>query len=163
MAANVTLSRMSLEFPKFHGFQEHKMDPKYRVAIPVAWRPEEGEELILQEASNSGVPCIRVNTMAAFLDIVDMIKNRSGRSPGEIRDALGYLNSSIERASVNSQGKLSVSKDWSLRANIAAESSVMLVGRGEYFDIYNSADYVTVQQKQKARVLESMGDLGIFS
>lgn len=154
---------MSFEFPKFHGFQEHKMDPKYRVAIPVAWRPEEGEQLILQEASSGGVQCIRVNTMAAFEDVVDMIKNRSGRSAGEVRDALGYLYASIEKVNVNSQGKLLIPKDWSIRANIAAESTVMLVGRGEYFDICNSDDYITVQQQQKARVLASMGDLGIFS
>ena len=46
--------------------------------------------------------------------------------------------------------------------SIEAESSVMMVGRGKYFDIYNSADYAKVNEIQKARVSESFGDLGIF-
>lgn len=154
---------MFSDLPKYHGFAEHKMDPKFRVAIPVDWRPEEGEALILQEASSGGVKCIRVNTVAAFGEMVDMIKNHSSRSPGEIRDALSYLYASIQKVSVNSQGKLLIPKEWSTRANIAAEAAVTLVGRGDYFDIFSAVDYDSARQLQKARVQESMGDLGIFS
>ncbi len=137
------------------------MDPKYRVAIPVVWRPEEGEQLILQESNRYGTPCIRVMTLAAFAEMERNIREHVGSTVGQKREALELLYAGIIPVTVNNQGKLLIPKEWSTRANIAAESAVRLVGRGEYFDIYNSADYEKVNQTQKARVNEVFGDLGI--
>ena len=153
---------MSFVLPKYNGFQEHKVDPKYRVAIPVAWRPEEGEQLILQESSRQGTPYIRVLTLAAFAEMEQNIRQHPDRSAGQIREALEWLYAGILPVTVNNQGKLLIPKEWSTRAHIAAESSVMLVGRGNYFDIYSSADYAKVNDTQKARVLDGFGDLNIF-
>lgn len=153
---------MSFVLPKYNGFQEHKVDPKYRVAIPVAWRPEEGEQLILQESSRYGIRCIRVLTLAAFAEMEQNIRQHADRGMGQIREALELLYSGIIPVTVNNQGKLLIPKDWSNRANINAESAVTLVGRGDYFDIYNSADYAKVSETQKARVSEAFGDLNIF-
>lgn len=154
---------MSDGLPQFSGFQEHKMDPKYRVAIPVDWRPVEGEQLILQESSRYGIPCIRVLTMPAFAEMERNIREHEGSTIGQKREALELLYSGILPVTVNIQGKLLIPKDWSTRANIAAESSVRLVGRGNYFDLYNNADYEKVSATQKARVNEAFGDLGIFT
>ena len=153
---------MSTGLPKFNGFQEHKMDPKYRVAIPVVWRPEEGEQLILQESQRYGIPCIRVLTMPAFAEMEKNIREHEDRTVGQKREALEALYAGILPVTVNNQGKLLIPKEWSTRANIAAEANVRLVGRGDYFDIYNSADFAQVDQKQKASVLAAFGDLGIF-
>jgi DNA-binding transcriptional regulator/RsmH inhibitor MraZ len=153
---------MSFVLSQFNGFQEHKMDPKFRVSIPVAWRPEEGQQLILQESRRYGIPCVRVLTLAAFSDMERDIREYPNRTAGQIREALELLHAGILPVNVNNQGKLLIPKEWSLRANIEAESTVMMVGRGKYFDIYNSADYAKVNEMQKARVHESFGDLGIF-
>lgn len=138
------------------------MDPKYRVAIPVVWRPEEGEQLILQESQRYGIPCIRVLTVPAFAEMERNIRDYPDRTMGEKREALEALYAGILPVTVNNQGKLLIPKDWSTRANIAAESNVRLVGRGDYFDIYNSTDFEVVEKTQKARVLERFADLGIF-
>jgi DNA-binding transcriptional regulator/RsmH inhibitor MraZ len=156
------LAFMSFALPQFNGFQEHKMDPKYRVAIPASWRPEEGQQLILQESSRYGVPCVRVLTLAAFAEMERIIRSSTQHSAGEIREALEFLHASILPVSVNNQGKLLIPKEWSQRAHLAAESTVMMVGRGEYFDIYNGADYAKVFENQKARVAQNFGNLGIF-
>lgn len=153
---------MSFALPKFNGFQEHKMDPKYRVSIPVVWRPEEGEQLILQESNRYGTPCIRVMTLPAFAEMERNIREHEDRTVGQKREALEALYAGILPVTVNNQGKLLIPKEWSIRANIAAEGNVRLVGRGNYFDIYSSADFELVDKKQKASVLEAFGDLGIF-
>jgi DNA-binding transcriptional regulator/RsmH inhibitor MraZ len=90
------------------------------------------------------------------------IREYPNRSAGQIREALELLHAGILPVNVNNQGKLLIPKEWSLRAHIEAESNVMLVGRGKYFDIYNSADYAKVSEIQQARVSEGFGDLGIF-
>jgi DNA-binding transcriptional regulator/RsmH inhibitor MraZ len=154
---------MSFSLPKFSGFIEHKVDPKYRVAIPALWRTEEGEQFVLQELSKKGVKLIRVLTVQALENAVTSIKNHSKATVGEIREALEELYANILTVSLNAQGKLLIPKEWSERANIKAESSVFLVGRGDYFEIYNATDYPKVDQSQKARVFASMADLGIFS
>lgn len=154
---------MAFALPKFSGFIEHKVDPKYRIAIPAAWRVTEGEQFVLQELSKQGVKLIRVLTVQALEAAVTAINNHSVCTVGEIREALGELYANILTVSLNAQGKLLIPKEWSDRANIKAESSVVLVGRGDYFEIYNSTDYPTVDQSQKSRVFASMADLGIFT
>lgn len=153
---------MSIVLSQFNGFQEHKMDPKYRVAIPAHWRPEEGAQLILQQSKRYGIPCVRVLTLEAFADMERDIREYPNRSTGQIREALELLHASILPVTVNNQGKLLIPKEWSLRANLEAESTVTMVGRGKYFDMFNSGDYAEVLAKQTANVNEGFGDLGIF-
>lgn len=156
------LAFMSFALPQFNGFQEHKMDPKYRVAIPASWRPEEGQQLILQESQRYGIPCVRVLTLTAFAEMERIIRESTSHSAGERREALEFLHAGILPVQVNNQGKLLIPKDWSQRAHLEAETTVMMVGRGEYFDIFNRADYAKVYETQKTRVAQNFGDLGIF-
>jgi DNA-binding transcriptional regulator/RsmH inhibitor MraZ len=153
---------MSFVLSQFNGFQEHKMDPKYRISIPVAWRPEEGQQLILQQSKRYGIPCVRVLTLAALADMERDIREHPGITAGQIREGLEFLHAGIIPVNVNNQGKLLIPKEWSLRANLQADSNVMMVGRGEYFDIYNSADYAKVYETQQNNVNATFGELGIF-
>jgi DNA-binding transcriptional regulator/RsmH inhibitor MraZ len=157
------LNNMSFVLPKYHGSQEHKVDPKYRMSIPVAWRPEDGEQLILQKLSKDGIPFIRALSVSAFEDAVNAINNHTSRTVGEIREAIAYLYETILVVTLNAQGKLLIPKDWSNQAGIEAESTVKLVGRGNYFDIFNAADHAKVSEAQAARVSASMADIGVFS
>jgi DNA-binding transcriptional regulator/RsmH inhibitor MraZ len=149
-------------FAKYHNAHEHKMDPKYRVAIPVAWRPEEGEDLILMALTKRGVPMIRVLNHKAFEDGLESIRN-SGCTPGEIREAIEELYTNIHPVKVSSQGKILIPKDWCIRANIAAESTVKLAGRGDYFEIYDAAEYAALASEQTSRVSKSMAHTNFFS
>jgi DNA-binding transcriptional regulator/RsmH inhibitor MraZ len=153
---------MSFVLPNFIGFQEHKMDSKFRVSIPVAWRPQEGEQLILQEADRYGHKYIRVLTLDAFAQIEQEISETQGVDNGDIREAIEVLYDGILAVTVNNQGKLLIPKDWSLRADIAAESNVILAGRGRYFDIFNTDSYAKIKTAQKANVNEKFSKSKIF-
>ncbi len=166
MCTRVCLSvseHMSFTLPKYHGSQEHKVDPKYRMSIPVAWRPEDGEQLILQKLSKDGTPFIRALSVSAFEDAVNAINNHTSRTVGEIREAIAYLYETILVVNLNSQGKLLIPKDWSNQAGIEAESTVKLVGHGNYFDIFNAADHAKISEAMRERVCTSMADIGVFS
>jgi MraZ protein len=154
---------MLATIPQFHGFKEHLMDPKFRVSIPVAWRPVEGQQLILQERTKYELPFLRVFTPEAFTEIIATIKNLPGISIGDIRDALDHLNESILSATINAQGKLLIPKEWSQRADIEAGKTVTLLGHGEHFDIINPDHHAVIKAKRGAKVLSSMADTGIFS
>ncbi|PAW60142.1 MAG: hypothetical protein B9S37_10630 [Verrucomicrobiia bacterium Tous-C3TDCM] len=153
---------MSFVLPNFIGFQEHKMDSKFRVSIPVAWRPQEGEQLILQETDRYGFKYIRVLTVGAFAQIEKEISETQGVDIGDIREAIEILYEGILAVTINNQGKLLIPKDWSTRANISAESNVILVGRGRYFDICNADDYAKIKEAQKANVNEKFSKIKIF-
>jgi DNA-binding transcriptional regulator/RsmH inhibitor MraZ len=101
-------------------------------------------------------------TLPAFAEMERNIREHDGSTMGQKREALEALYAGILPVTVNNQGKLLIPKEWSIRANIAAEGNVRLVGRGNYFDIYSSVDFELVDKKQKASVLEAFGDLGIF-
>lgn len=138
------------------------MDSKYRVSIPVAWRPQEGDQLILQEADRYGYKYIRVLTLTAFAQIEQEINETQGVDAGDIREAIEMLYESILPVTINNQGKLLIPKEWSTRANIAAESNVTLAGRGRYFDICNSEHNLRIKELQKANVSEKFSKIKIF-
>jgi DNA-binding transcriptional regulator/RsmH inhibitor MraZ len=81
---------------------------------------------------------------------------------GDIREAIEILYEGILAVTINNQGKLLIPKDWSTRANISAESNVILVGRGRYFDICNAGDYAKIKEAQKANVNEKFSKIKIF-
>jgi MraZ protein len=153
---------MSFPIAKYFNAHEHKMDPKCRVAIPAAWRPEEDEELVLMQLTKHGIPMIRVLNNKAFEEGIQSIHN-SGCTPGEIREAIEELYMNIHLVKVSSQGKILIPKDWSIRANIPAESSVYLAGKGDYFEIYNAETFTAMATEQKNRVSKTMAHTNFFS
>jgi DNA-binding transcriptional regulator/RsmH inhibitor MraZ len=153
---------MPFSIAKYYNAHEHKMDPKCRVAIPVAWRPEEGEELVLMQLTKRGVPMIRVLNNKAVEDGIQSIHN-SGCTAGEIREALEEFYMNIHIVKVSSQGKILIPKDWCIRANIAPESSVYLAGKGDYFEIYNDGMFTAMATEQTNRVSKNMAHTNFFS
>lgn len=144
---------------RYKGFKPFKVDPKFRVSIPTAWRPESGASLFLMYSSEHGMPFVKVLSQEAYDEKVELIKN-SENTPAEKGRMLGKLAMFSREATLNDQGKLLVPKDLSERAGIAADSEVMLAGRGIHFEIWSSANFEVKLALEMAQ--EEDKDLGIF-
>ncbi len=143
----------------YMGYTPYKMDPKYRVSIPTAWRPAAGEVLYLLSSKTHDMPVIKVLSQQAFDERVETVKN-SDLTPAKKTAMLGRLSMLCRVASVNDQGKLLVPKDLSEAAGIAAESEVVLAGRGLHFEVWSKSNHVRVLEIEQKT--DEDDDLGIL-
>ncbi|MBC7980480.1 MAG: hypothetical protein H7Y36_07955, partial [Armatimonadetes bacterium] len=127
---------MSTAAQNYMGYTPYKMDPKYRVSIPTAWRPAVGEVLFLLSSKTHDMPVIKVLSEKAYNERKDTVKNSEDLTPARKLAKLGQLAMLCRVASVNDQGKLLVPKDLSEAAGIAAESEVVLAGRDLHFEVW---------------------------
>ena len=74
----------------YKGFKPFKMDPKFRVAIPSAWRPEAGASLFLLFSKEHEMPVVKVLSQQAYDEKVELIKG-SDKTPAEKGKMLGKL------------------------------------------------------------------------
>ncbi len=144
---------------KYKSFHSYKMDPKFRVSIPTAWRPEANSPLFLQFSSRHEMPVVKVLSEEAYMEKVSLIKN-SNKTPAEQNFLLGKLAMLCKEVTLNDQGKLLVPKDISETAGIAAESDVVLAGRGNHFEVWSRSNFDKVLAIE-SRPVEA-DDLGIF-
>lgn len=150
---------MEIDNQRYTGFYPYKIDPKFRVSIQSAWRPEAGEPLYLLLANDLGLPLVRVLDKASYDFKVKTI-NDSGKTPLEKGKLLAKLALLSRTATVNEQGKLLVPKDLSEQAGIQPDSEVMLAGRGMNFEIWDRA--IFDQYLAKLTGEDAEDDLGIF-
>jgi DNA-binding transcriptional regulator/RsmH inhibitor MraZ len=150
---------MTITHQHYKGFKPFKMDPKFRVSVPVAWRPEAGASLFLLFSKEHEMPVVKVLSQQAYDEKVELIKG-SDKTPAEKGKMLGKLAMLCREASLNEQGKLLVPKDLSEKAGIDADSDVMLAGRGIHFEIWSKANFDKVLEIETSQ--EEEDDLGIF-
>lgn len=150
---------MSNTFQPYKGFKPFKMDPKYRVSVPSAWRPEAGAPLFLLFSSEHDMPVVKVLSQLAYDERVARIKE-SNKTHAEKDQLLGRLAMLCRETTLNEQGKLLIPKDLSEMAGIAAESEVILAGRGLHFEVWSKSNFDT----KLAIELGQKGDdtLGVF-
>ncbi len=165
--------------PHFTGYQIHKLDLKYRVAIPAVWRngsiEGEGEEsdaqtaveggeesFVLLEATRFGHTYIRVMTSESLADHVQGIRNRPDTPSHVIEEVLEYFFSMIYRIKLSPQGKILIPEKWCQRVGLVADGKVTLAGRGNFFEIWNCEAYQTVKQLERERLMGLMPELRIF-
>ncbi len=146
---------------RYKGFHPYKMDPKFRVSIPPLWRPVAGEPLFLLYSTQHDMSLVRVLSQEAYAEKVALIRGSDEMTPKEKSDMLGTLAMLSHEASLNDQGKLLVPKDLSEKAGITAESEVMLVGRGNFFQIWNRSTFEGVIDIE-ANFYTGKDKLGIF-
>ena len=117
----------------YWGHFDHKLDPKFRVSVPVAFRPEEqGEAMRLQFSKEQERKVVKVFTSAAFEDKFRQVRE-ADLIPKKKQEIIGALRMSSKEVSINSQGKLSLPKDWALAIGLEAEGPVKLAARDGYF------------------------------
>ncbi len=130
------------------GFSTYKMDPKYRVSIPVAWRTEKGEDFHLQFSNKRGWPIVKVLTEAAYQTKISNVENGEG-SIEEKNYHVGKLAMLCREATLNEQGKLLIPKDLSDLCGIEPEAEVILAGRETYFEIWSKANHADMMEKER--------------
>ena len=141
---------MSTSDQSYMGYTPYKMDPKYRVSIPTAWRPAAGEVLFLLSSKTHDMPVIKVLSKKAYNERRETVKN-SDLTPAKKNALLGSLSMLCREASVNDQGKLLVPKDLSEEVGISAESEVMLVGRDVHFEVWNKENHARALQIERSQ------------
>ncbi len=102
---------------------------------------------------------VKVLSQEAYDEKVELIRG-SDKTPAEKGKMLGKLAMLCREALPNEQGKLLVPKDLSEKAGIAAESEVVLAGRGIHFEIWSKANFDTVLEIETRH--EDDDDLGVF-
>jgi len=150
---------MTSNHQRYKGFKPFKMDPKFRVSVPVAWRPEAGASLFLLFSKQHEMSVVKVLSQEAYDEKVELIKG-SDKTPAEKGKLLGKLAMLCREASLNEQGKLLVPKDLSEKSGIEADGDVVLAGRGIYFEIWSKTNFDKVLEIETAE--EEDDELGIF-
>jgi len=150
---------VSSNYQRYKGFTPYKMDPKFRVSVPTAWRPEAGGVLFLLFSKEHEMPLVKVLSHEAYSEKVSLIQT-SDKSPVEKGKLLGKLAMLCREVSLNEQGKLLVPKDLSEKAGIEADSEVVLAGRGIHFEIWSKANFERVLNIETRE--DESDDLGIF-
>jgi len=153
---------MSSNMQEIGGRFDHKMDSKYRVSIPVEWRPATGEKMSLLATERLGLPLVAVITKEDFAARLSIIEEAEHLTPRRKRQLKGMLHSRRRPATINDQGKLLVPKDWSQEAELESSSPVVLVGLGEYFEIWNPENYTQVKTREMEDAKEELEELGVL-
>ncbi len=135
---------MSTTEHSYMGYTSYKMDPKYRVSIPTAWRPAAGQVLFLQFSKTYDMPVIKVLSEKAYNRRKESVNNSPDLTPARKLAKLGQLAMLCREASVNDQGKLLVPKELSEAAGIASESEVVLAGRDMHFEVWSKENHARV-------------------
>lgn len=137
---------MSANAKPLESHYDYKMDPKYRVSVPVDYRPDgEGSALRLHSHKEHGLPVIKVYTSEIFDDKYRQI--RESELPQAKKNALeGALRMHSKVATINPQGKLPIPKDWAEKIGLKADGPVKLGGRGHYFIICSEETFDRLEE-----------------
>lgn len=115
--------------------------------------------MFLMFAKEHDLPVVKVLSQAAYNEKVERI-HTSEKTPREKDQLLGRLAMLSREATLNDQGKLLVPKDLSEPAGIVADAEVVLVGRGNCFQIWSKANFAIVFERESSAEFDD--DLGIF-
>lgn len=135
------------------------MDPKFRVAIPALWRQEPGTVLQVMYSKQYNLPVIRVLTREAY-DLKVSLVLESDKTHAEKDRILGKLANATRPTTVNEQGKVLIPKDYSEKVGLCADGEAIMVGRGNFFQIWNRPNFDAMLEIESQP--ETEDDLGIF-
>jgi DNA-binding transcriptional regulator/RsmH inhibitor MraZ len=138
----------------------YKMDPKNRVSVPVVFRPdEEGEPIRLQlSTEHKKEKVIKVFTADAFQDKFRQIEEAEIPQANKLALA-GALRMNSREATISSQGKLTVPKEWADKIGLKADGTVILAGRNSYFILCSEETFARIEE---ADFLMDDGGLGVL-
>ena len=149
---------MSLSHQRHTGFHPYKMDAKFRVSIPSDWRPEGDGSLFLLYSRRHDLPLVKVRSQAAYDEKVALIQN-SDKPPGEKGRLLGLLAMRSRAVKLNDQGKLAIPRELCAKTGIAADSPVVLAGRGIEFEIWSGENFEQMFELESGPLQDD--DLGV--
>lgn len=161
---SVLKSMNSVPTVPFTGNVTHKLDPKSRVAIPAGWRDAQGVTLWMVDAQNEGYPVLKCYTKESFAEMVNGIRTQAearGFEPAAVNRYLGTIIGLSLEAEVSSQGKLLIPK--AQRERLKLTETATIVGRGDYFEIWESANFEATKTAEALAKLELDKVFGILT
>lgn len=125
----------SISHSHFRGRFEIKIDPKGRLSLPSAYRPQAplAPSLIITNSRYLGKSCLHVYTLAEWEKLERKIGKLSSLKP-EVQAFNRFYLSGGQLVEVDSQNRILVPQ--SLRKFAALETQAVLVGLGSKFEIW---------------------------
>jgi MraZ protein len=126
----------------FLGEYRHSIDNKYRLTVPVRFREILSEGAFITRGFDRN---LMVMTPKAFEELVENILNKSITDP---------LNRALRRLIIGSSSQLEPDKVGRIlipnflcqKSGITSDQEVVLIGQGNYFEIWSSQEW-SIQQK----------------
>jgi MraZ protein len=125
----------SISHSHFRGRFEIKIDPKGRLSLPSAYRPQapQAPSLIITNSRYLGKSCLHVYTLAEWEKLERKINKLSSLKP-EVQAFNRFYLSGGQLVEVDSQNRILVPQ--SLRKFAVLETQAVLVGLGSKFEIW---------------------------
>jgi DNA-binding transcriptional regulator/RsmH inhibitor MraZ len=151
---------VSSTYQRYKGFKPAKMDPKFRVSVQPSWRPEAGSSLFLLFSKEHDMPVVKVLSQEAYdrKSRTDPRQRQDARREGQDARQAG---DALPRGEPQRAGQAAGSQGPQRKGRgIAADSDVMLAGRGIHFEIWSKTNFDKVLEIEMAQ--EEDDELGIF-
>jgi MraZ protein len=123
---------------RFFGEVETRMDDKSRIAIPARFRAQLGSDAAYFTASAD--PCIAVFARETFEEKAGRV-NQFGDESEQGREALRTFFGRTRDAVPDAQGRVTIQAIHSEHAGLTPGGDVVVVGAGEYFEIWDAGRY----------------------
>ena len=137
----------------FRGQYRHTIDPKGRLSIPAKFRDvlntEYGDKLVIAPVKSAE---IQVHPLSRWQELEAKVSRLSPFDEDVRRFRRQFL-SLGEDVTLDPQGRIQIRQDYRERAALVKD--VMIVGMGEYFDVWNVERWTAAQDAPD----ESLDDL----
>lgn len=134
---------------------KHTLDPKNRIFIPAKLREELGETFVV--AKDIREKSLKVYSLAGWEAYIKPLKEQSRKLSERI---LRFLHSSLAQVTPDSQGRIVLPPELIQYAEL--EKSVLIVGCGDYAEIWAEATYRTMKEEEDVEaMLEELESLGL--
>lgn len=139
----------------FAGEFEHTIDSVNRLVIPSKWRTGESEELYVFPSEGR----LAVLPRAVLDMLFEEIRNALDMSPAEKRERKEDLFHRAVQMTCDKQGRITM--DAKLMKHALLKSSVILVGGGERFAIWDPQSWQRCKETRSSSISATMTRFGI--
>jgi MraZ protein len=123
--------------PVFVGMHERQLDDRGRVALPPTFRHPLGENCYLFSGDDG---CVSIRSVESFKDEANELISRVKQ--GELsRDRQRAFAASASEASIDKQGRVTLSPELRTFAGIDLQSPVVVLGDLDHIEIWEPAAY----------------------
>jgi MraZ protein len=125
--------------PVFVGVHERQLDDRGRVALPPTFRHPLGDLCYLFSGEDG---CVSIRSVEAFKDEAGDLIARVKRGDAS-RDRQRAFAASASEASIDKQGRVTISPELRAFAGIEPQSAIVLLGDLDHIEIWEPAAYAT--------------------
>ena len=137
----------------FGGEFKHSLDSKNRIFIPAKMREDLGTTFVV--AQDIRAKCIKLYSLQGWEDYLAPIYRQNRNLQERV---LRHLNSTMEKVTPDSQGRITLPKSLVSYAEI--ESSAVVVGCGKYAELW--AEEIYTIEKQNVDIEKMLAELESF-